>query len=546
MSLTVLKGQRKRPSIFRITLYTLSVIASGCGFVTQMLVAGYWSTAFSNDVLFFSVSTAFYFLSLGLGSLNSTRWKFARVEQLFGLTLFLCFWTGLSIIMLKYGIRTKGEIFLFPLAIVFVSGFVSGQIIPLTIRLSKNDVPINLGTLFFFDYTAAIAFTFLFTFVLLIPLGYQNTSLVLSYTCLAATIGLLIACRIRSKAAWGLTLFALVGPAAGTLLLKHAVQAPTFRGGLKGETAKVLINEQSHYQKIVFTEELGSNPFHPTTPEHILYLDGFIQFNSIYEQNYHFCLANIPAFVAEDSGAPVKRALVLGGGDGLVARNLLGIKSIEHVDQVELDPRMIELARTEPHLRKYNRDAFHDPRVKLIAADAFRWVREAPRGVYDLIVIDFPDPKNVTLSRLYSSEFYSYVLPLLSAKGVLSIQSGPVFELTDPEHLTLSRMPTTIIKTLASIRQDSYVYYNPRDHDAFVIATRDPQFDMERFAEKSGIAESPHHSNLCKYRKYWRVPAVETNTLNTLTLTEYLLDWYASAGGAYFERSGNYAVFLPE
>ncbi|MEZ4751518.1 MAG: hypothetical protein R3B54_13145 [Bdellovibrionota bacterium] len=185
------------------------------------------------------------------------------------------------------------------------------------------------------------------------------------------------------------------------------------------------------------------------------------------------------------------------------------------------------------------------PEINVVIADAFRWVRTAEKASYDLIIVDFPDPKSITLSRLYSSEFYSYVWPLLAPKGFLSIQSGPVYALEDKEKLTLSRITTTVMKTLASIGKASYVYYNPRDLDAFVMATPYPDFDMDAFTEKIGIRTDIANAHFCKYKSLWRVPEVRVNTLNTLPMTEYLLHWYDMAGG-FFRYGDSYAIFLPE
>lgn len=528
----------------QVFIYALSVIGSGCGFLSQILISGYWSSAFSQDVFFFSINTAFYFLSLGLGSLQSERILRPAREHLVGLVLFLCFWTAASVPILKYFIQEYGNFFLIPTAQVFISGFVAGQIIPLCLRLEESRNKINLSMLFFLDYTAAIAFTFLFTFVLLIPLGYLRTSMVLAFTCLSLTVILMIFNKEKSRYLWGAAVATLGLPLLILVLQPPPKSAPGWRSG-NNKPARVVFKQQTHYQKIILTEETGNNPYYPDQLEHVLYLDGFIQFNSLYEQAYHFCLANVPILAADYLEAPPKKALILGGGDGLVARNLLETPSITQIDQVELDPAMVELAKHEPHVRKYNKDAFYNDRVNIIVADAFRWVRTAEPQSYDLIIIDFPDPKSITLSRLYSSEFYSYVWKLLSPKGFLSIQSGPVYALEDESKQTLSRVTTTVMKTLASVGKASYVYYNPRDLDAFVMATPYPEFDMDAFSEKIGIRADIADAHFCKYKRFWKIPDVKVNTLNTLPMTEYLLHWYEQAGG-FFRYGDNYAIFLPE
>src|SRR5205823_4346874 len=126
------------------------------------------------------------------------------------------------------------------------------------------------------------------------------------------------------------------------------------------------------------------------------------------EQTYHACIANIPETAAEYVGNGAHEALILGGGDGLVARNLLSMSRIKKVTQVELDPKMIELSLTNPVMRKYNLDSLRSPRVDIVMDDAFNWIRRNGKQ-YDLVIIDFPHPRNITLSRLFSAEFYGAV-----------------------------------------------------------------------------------------------------------------------------------------
>ena len=85
-----------------ISLYLLSLIGSGAGFMTQMLVSGYWATAFSNDIFYYSINLAFYLLALGIGSLLSNRFKHPTFKQLGHLIIGLLAVTGFSIPFLKY------------------------------------------------------------------------------------------------------------------------------------------------------------------------------------------------------------------------------------------------------------------------------------------------------------------------------------------------------------------------------------------------------------------------------------------------------------
>ncbi|MFD9204452.1 spermidine synthase, partial [Streptomyces anthocyanicus] len=138
------------------------------------------------------------------------------------------------------------------------------------------------------------------------------------------------------------------------------------------------------------------------------------------ERRYHEALVH-PAM-----NGPHARVLVLGGGDGLAVREVLRHRGVRRVDVVELDTEFVELARTDPALSALNGHAYGDPRVRVVAADAFGWLRQAPRDAYDVVVSDLPDPENTSSTKLYSQEFYGLAREVLGAGGRLVVHAGPV------------------------------------------------------------------------------------------------------------------------
>jgi spermidine synthase len=147
-----------------------------------------------------------------------------------------------------------------------------------------------------------------------------------------------------------------------------------------------------------------------------LYLDGDLQFSSRDEHRYTEALVH-PVLAADP-----RRVLVLGGGDGLAARELLRHPSVTEVVQVELDPAVLDLARTR--LAGLNAGALDDPRTTVVVDDGFRWLREQPSGSFDAVVVDLPDPDTPVLARLYSTEFYGLVARTLTPDGLVVVQSG--------------------------------------------------------------------------------------------------------------------------
>lgn len=105
---------------------------------------------------------------------------------------------------------------------------------------------------------------------------------------------------------------------------------------------------------------------------------------------------------------------------------MLRYDDVEHVTLVELDPAMTRLARTYEPLRELNGGALDDPRVEVVNADAFTWLRDA-RQRYDSVIIDFPDPDSASLAKLYSVEFYHLLGRVLAPQGKVMVQSGSPF-----------------------------------------------------------------------------------------------------------------------
>jgi spermidine synthase len=177
---------------------------------------------------------------------------------------------------------------------------------------------------------------------------------------------------------------------------------------------RVVFREQTPYQKIVMTR---------WQDDLRLFLDGNLQFSSLDEPRYHEPLVHVPL---SQVSAP-RRVLILGGGDGLAAREVLKHEAVEQVTIVDLDPRMFEIARTYPPLTRLNDRSLHSPRVRTVAQDAFVFLEETDR-TYDAILADLPDPNTVSLARLYSRTFYGLARSRLAPGGVFAAQAtSPYF-----------------------------------------------------------------------------------------------------------------------
>lgn len=171
-----------------------------------------------------------------------------------------------------------------------------------------------------------------------------------------------------------------------------------------------LVSEKSEFQQIdiLESEELGR----------ILVLDGFLMFTEKDEYIYHEMIAHVPMAVNPN----IKRILVIGGGDGGAVRELCRFKSVEHIDLVEIDRRVVELCR---EYLPQTACSLSDPRVKIHYEDGLKFVRGA-ENEYDLIIVDSTDPFGPG-EGLFTKEFYGNCYKALREDGILVNQHESTF-----------------------------------------------------------------------------------------------------------------------
>ncbi|MCP3965287.1 MAG: hypothetical protein GY750_05660 [Lentisphaerae bacterium] len=129
-----------------------------------------------------------------------------------------------------------------------------------------------------------------------------------------------------------------------------------------------------------------------------LFLNGSIQFSSKDEYRYHEALVH-PAMAVVGHR---KKILILGGGAGIAARELLKYPEVENITIVDLDPAVAELFRNNKAMRKLNWNSLLSPKVKVINQDAFKFIENSPaESNYNLILIDLPDPQPVFARRAF-------------------------------------------------------------------------------------------------------------------------------------------------
>ncbi|MEM1382558.1 MAG: polyamine aminopropyltransferase [Pseudomonadota bacterium] len=159
----------------------------------------------------------------------------------------------------------------------------------------------------------------------------------------------------------------------------------------------------------------------------ILTLDGVVQTTEGDEFIYHEMLAHVPILA---HGA-AKRVLIIGGGDGGMAREVLRHATVEHLTMVEIDAGVVEFSKT--YLPKLSAGAFDDARLDLVISDGADFVRQTDQR-YDVIISDSTDPIGPG-EVLFTQTFYGHAKRILAEGGILVTQNGVPFmqgeELTD-------------------------------------------------------------------------------------------------------------------
>jgi len=166
-----------------------------------------------------------------------------------------------------------------------------------------------------------------------------------------------------------------------------------------------------------FRSEFQHVEVHDSEPFGKLFrLDGHFMTSERDEFFYHENLVHIAA-LAHPTPA---RALIVGGGDGGSAEELLKHPSMRSVTIAEIDPAVIAISRE--HLGHVHHGAFDDPRVTLHVGDGFRFVEDS-RDEYDLIVLDLTDPGGPS-AALYTPAFYAACASRLTAAGAMTMHVG--------------------------------------------------------------------------------------------------------------------------
>jgi spermidine synthase len=400
---------------------TVFVIAT-CGLGYELIAGTVASYLLGDSVTQFSTAIGLYLFALGIGAYLSRYLETKLCEHFVDIELAVALLGGYAaaILMVTFAHAAWFRPILY--GTILATGTLVGLEVPLLLRILKSRMEFKelVAKVLTVDYVGSLAASLLFPLLLVPRLGLMRTSL--AFGLANALVALWSTFLLREgiprpaglRFRCGVVLLLLTGGFVfGDRLTSLA------EDGLYSD--EVIAAKTSPYQRIVVTKGRGSFQ---------LFLNGNLQFSSADEYRYHEALVHPAALAATSSlGRPPRRVLVLGGGDGLAARELLRYPSVEQIVLVDLDRVMTELAATLPLLKEQNGGSLRSPKVTVINDDAMHWLDQVPSSEpFDLAIVDFPDPSSFAVGKLYTTHLYKRLRSRLADHGAVAVQStSPLF-----------------------------------------------------------------------------------------------------------------------
>nr|WP_153868634.1 MULTISPECIES: polyamine aminopropyltransferase [Myxococcaceae] len=392
-------------------LFLTVLVVATCGLIYELVVGALASYLLGDSVTQFSTVIGGYLFAMGVGSYLSRFVERGLAQRFVEVELGVALLGGLCapVLFFSFGLTDLFRVVLY--ATVGLVGTLVGLEIPLLLRILQDQLRFKdlVSQVLTFDYLGALAASVMFPLLFVPKLGLVRTSLL--FGLINALVGL-----------WSTWLLApVLGNPLRLRVKAVALSVLLFVGLLLGDRITSLAEEQlyadevvhaqtSAYQRIVLTR--GKRGFS-------LFLNGNLQFAAVDEYRYHEALVH-PAMTRAPRRA---RVLILGGGDGLAAREVLRYPEVESVTLVDLDPAMTRLGTDYVDLARLNAGSLKDPKLHVLNADALRYLAETQDAPYDVAIVDFPDPNNFSLGKLYTTGFYRLLQRRLAPDGVAVVQS---------------------------------------------------------------------------------------------------------------------------
>ncbi len=493
-----------------LLLLSVFVVAT-CGLIYELIAGTLASYLLGDSVTQFSTIIGVYLFSMGIGSWLSKYFEknilswFIQIEILVGIVggtsstlLFLLFESIASFRILLYGL-------------VSLTGILVGLEIPLLMRILQNRFEFKdlVSKVFTFDYIGALLASLIFPLILIPYLGLVKTAYL--FGILNVAVALLVCINFKKEI-----------PAATYLQSASIVSMlGLLLGFVYAETITSFSESQSYNDTIIYSKSTSYQRIILTKKGKVLklFLNGNLQFSSDDEYRYHEALVH-PALQALPNA---KEVLVMGGGDGLAVREILKYPQVQNITLVDLDKGMTSLFQKNDILVSLNSKSLLSPKVKVINADAFSWAREQ-RKTFDFIVVDFPDPSNYSVGKLYTNSFYTIIKELLHPEGIIVVQS------TSP--YVAPKSFWTVNKTLESVGFHTVPYHNyvPSFGEwGYIMAMKKPYYKQPlKFIPGLRFMSRESLDQMLYFPKDMAKVETEVNKLNNQVLVKYFEDEWAA------------------
>ena len=226
-----------------------------------------------------------------------------------------------------------------------------------------------------------------------------------------------------------------------------------------------ILTEQTEFQRIDF--------FRSETFGTFFTIDGFIMVTEKDEFAYHDMICH-PAFATNPE---IKNVLIIGGGDGGTAREVSRYSTVEKIDMVEIDERVVRLCMQ--YLPQTSCVLEKDMRINLFFEDGVKFVKNARDGSYDLILVDSTDPIGPG-EGLFTSEFYKDCYRILTENGILINQHESPYYDNDTREMRKAHWKIKNIFPIAKVYEFHIPTY-PSGHWLFGFASKslDPVDDFK-------------------------------------------------------------------
>jgi spermidine synthase len=391
------------------------IFATGLsGIVAEYVMATLASYLLGNAVLQWTLTVSLMLFAMGVGSRISKYIKTDLLDIFILIEFILSILCAVSALMAYLFSTLTFHIAIIIYLISMAIGFLIGLEIPIVTRLNNyfEDLRINISSVMEKDYYGALLGGVLFVFVALPYLGLTYTPIVLgSVNFLIATLLFFKFHKLLAKKIL-LNIGVIIVPLIISILIFLAEPIVLY-GEQHKYRDRIIYQEQSKYQRIVVTE---------WNDHYWLYLNGNEQFSSYDEERYHEPLVHPALQIAANR----ENILILGGGDGLAAREILKYPDVKNLTLVDIDPAMTELGKTYPVFVNLNNSSLLNPKVEIINQDAYKYLLENNQ-IFDIILIDLPDPKTIDIARLYSVQFFKLVNRHLGMGGIIVTQATSPF-----------------------------------------------------------------------------------------------------------------------